>query len=103
MDFSNSRNWHFRIIVNAGIIETHNLSKTYGQFGALHDFSSSVPGRSVFALLGAGGAGKTTAIKALLNLVPATAVDRKSPPQDKDFSTSCRNSAGPFVVIVKPR
>jgi ABC-2 type transport system ATP-binding protein len=56
----------------AGIIETHNLSKTYGQFGALHDLSLSVPEGSVFALLGASGAGKTTAIKTLLNLLPAT-------------------------------
>jgi ABC-2 type transport system ATP-binding protein len=54
------------------VIETHEIAKTYGQFGALHGVSLSVPTGSVFALLGASGAGKTTAIKILLNLAAAT-------------------------------
>jgi len=51
------------------IIETHELSKSYGNFEALHRLSISVPEGSVFALLGANGAGKTTVIKTLLNIV----------------------------------
>jgi ABC-2 type transport system ATP-binding protein len=51
------------------IIETHDLSKTYGRFGALRGLSISVPEGSVFALMGASGAGKTTAIKILLNII----------------------------------
>jgi ABC-2 type transport system ATP-binding protein len=51
------------------IIETRDLSKAYGQFGALHGLNLEVPAGSVFALMGASGAGKTTAIKMLLNLI----------------------------------
>jgi ABC-2 type transport system ATP-binding protein len=51
------------------IIETLDLSKTYGRFGALHGLSLSIPEGSVFALMGASGAGKTTVIKILLNMI----------------------------------
>ncbi len=54
------------------IIETHDLWKTYGRFDALRGLNLAVPQGSVFALLGANGAGKTTAIKALLNIVEPT-------------------------------
>jgi ABC-2 type transport system ATP-binding protein len=54
------------------IIATQELSKTYGDFGALHGLNITVPEGSVFALMGASGAGKTTAIKILLNLISAT-------------------------------
>ena len=54
------------------IIATEGLSKTYGRFAALHRLSISVPEGSVFALMGASGAGKTTAIKILLNIIPPT-------------------------------
>jgi ABC-2 type transport system ATP-binding protein len=54
------------------IIETQGLSKTYGHFGALHGLNLAVPEGSVFALMGASGAGKTTVIKILLNLISAT-------------------------------
>jgi ABC-2 type transport system ATP-binding protein len=56
----------------AGIIEMQGISKSYGHFGALHGLDMAVPEGSVFALLGASGAGKTTAIKILLNLVSPT-------------------------------
>lgn len=54
------------------IIETLDLWKTYGRFDALTGLSLAVPEGSVFALLGANGAGKTTAIKAILNIVEPT-------------------------------
>jgi ABC-2 type transport system ATP-binding protein len=54
------------------VIETHDLSKSYRHFAALEALSLTVPAGSVYALLGASGAGKTTAIKVLLNLIPAT-------------------------------
>jgi ABC-2 type transport system ATP-binding protein len=54
------------------IIETDGLSKDYGRFGALHALNIAVPEGSVFALLGASGAGKTTAIKILLNMISPT-------------------------------
>lgn len=56
----------------AAIIETHDLAKSYGRFGALQGLNLSMPQGSVFALVGASGAGKTTAIKILLNILPAT-------------------------------
>jgi ABC-2 type transport system ATP-binding protein len=53
----------------SAVIETHELSKTYGKFGALDRLSLSVPEGCIFALMGASGAGKTTAIKILLNMI----------------------------------
>ncbi len=54
------------------VIETLDLWKTYGGFTALAGLSLRVPEGSVFALLGASGAGKTTAIKTLLNIIEPT-------------------------------
>jgi ABC-2 type transport system ATP-binding protein len=51
------------------IIETKALCKSYGVFGALRGVDITVPQGSVFALLGASGAGKTTLIKILMNLL----------------------------------
>jgi ABC-2 type transport system ATP-binding protein len=51
------------------VIETHDLAKSYGGFGALHGLNLSMPAGSVFALVGASGAGKTTTIKILLNMI----------------------------------
>jgi ABC-2 type transport system ATP-binding protein len=52
------------------IIETNRLSRRYWRTEALRDLTLSVPTGSVFALLGSNGAGKTTAIKVLMNLLP---------------------------------
>lgn len=51
------------------VIETHDLAKSYGKFGALHGLNLSMPAGSVFALVGASGAGKTTTLKILLNML----------------------------------
>jgi ABC-2 type transport system ATP-binding protein len=51
------------------IIETENLSKSYGTIPALKNISLSVKKGSCFALLGPNGAGKTTFVKSLLNLI----------------------------------
>src|ERR1700688_4138693 len=54
----------------ATIIEAKNLSKRYGSFLALDQVSFSLqPGRIV-GLIGRNGAGKTTALKAILGLTP---------------------------------
>ncbi|HEY1794350.1 MAG TPA: ABC transporter ATP-binding protein [Opitutaceae bacterium] len=54
-------------------IETRNLSHRYGRTEVLHDLTLEVPEGRVFALLGANGAGKTTAIKVLMNLLRPSA------------------------------
>jgi ABC-2 type transport system ATP-binding protein len=56
----------------SAVIETHDLAKNYGKFGALHGLNLSMPEGSVFALVGASGAGKTTTIKILLNMIAPT-------------------------------
>lgn len=56
----------------SAVIETHGLAKSYGHFGALRGVDLTVPAGSVFALVGASGAGKTTAIKLLLNMIAPT-------------------------------
>lgn len=54
------------------MIQVENLCKRYGRFEALHDVSFSVPRGSAFALIGANGAGKTTCIKILMNILEPT-------------------------------
>ena len=55
------------------VIETHGLTKTYGDVVAVHDLDLEVPTGSVFGLLGPNGAGKTTIIGTLLGLIRADA------------------------------
>jgi ABC-2 type transport system ATP-binding protein len=54
------------------IIETTQVSRRYWRTEALCDLNLAVPAGSVFALLGANGAGKTTVIKVLMNLLRPT-------------------------------
>jgi ABC-2 type transport system ATP-binding protein len=54
------------------MIEVRNLTKRYRNHGALKDLSLSVPEGSAFLIVGANGAGKTTMIKILMNLLEAT-------------------------------
>ncbi|HEY3785291.1 MAG TPA: ABC transporter ATP-binding protein [Steroidobacteraceae bacterium] len=54
------------------VIETRDLAKSYGRFGALQGLDLSMPQGSIFALVGASGAGKTTAIRVLLNILTPT-------------------------------
>jgi ABC-2 type transport system ATP-binding protein len=54
------------------VIETHGLTKHYGQVQALSGLSLQVSPHSIFAFLGPNGAGKTTAIKLLLGLARPT-------------------------------
>jgi ABC-2 type transport system ATP-binding protein len=53
-------------------IRFERVTCCYGRMRALDDVSFAVPTGSVFALLGRNGAGKTTAIRALLGLLPPT-------------------------------
>ena len=51
------------------MIEFSNVTKNYGKFTALDDFSLSVESGEAVALWGPNGAGKTTAMKCLLDLL----------------------------------
>jgi ABC-2 type transport system ATP-binding protein len=55
------------------IIETLNPTRRYGRNEAVHELNLAVPTGSVCALLGAKGAGKTTTLKVLMNLLTPTA------------------------------
>ncbi len=53
-------------------IGAQNLSKTFGNFRAVNRVNLNIQYGEVFGLLGANGAGKTTVIKMLCGLLPAT-------------------------------
>src|SRR5712692_816544 len=55
------------------MIRANNLWKKFRRCEALKGLSFSVPEGSAFALIGANGAGKTTAIKVLMNILEPTA------------------------------
>jgi len=54
------------------MIEIRDLSKKYKRHEALRDLSLSVPEGSALIVVGANGAGKSTMIKILMNLIEAT-------------------------------
>jgi ABC-2 type transport system ATP-binding protein len=51
------------------IVEARGVSKRFGRFEAIEDLDLSVPEGSVFALIGANGAGKSTTIRMLMNIL----------------------------------
>jgi len=53
------------------MIRADNLWKKFGRHDALQGLSFSVPEGSAYALIGANGAGKTTAIRILMNILEA--------------------------------
>jgi ABC-2 type transport system ATP-binding protein len=54
------------------IVRAHDLWKTYGHFNAVQGLSVEVPEGSIFALIGASGAGKTTLVKLLMKILTPT-------------------------------
>jgi ABC-2 type transport system ATP-binding protein len=57
---------------NDFVINTENLSRSFGEVHALKSLDLRVPQKSIFAFLGPNGAGKTTTIKLLLGLLKPT-------------------------------
>ena len=53
-------------------IQTHALTKTFGHTDALSGVDLTVPEGAIYALVGANGAGKTTIIKLLMNILRPT-------------------------------
>jgi ABC-2 type transport system ATP-binding protein len=56
-------------MVDTKMIHIENLHRAFGRHEALRGLSLSVPEGSYYALLGASGAGKTTTIKVLMNII----------------------------------
>jgi len=54
------------------VLQTINLSKTYGDTIALQDLSLTINKGDIYCLLGANGAGKTTTINLFLNFINPT-------------------------------
>ena len=69
------------------IIETQNLTKTYGDFTAVSNLNLHIRKRSVYGFLGPNGAGKSTTMKMFLGLTHPTAgsfqIDGRTYPADR--------------------
>ncbi len=57
----------------SAVIETRNLTKTYGSVRALDGMSLSIPRGGVYGVLGPNGAGKSTLFRILLGLIRPSA------------------------------
>ena len=55
------------------VLETHNISKRFGQVRAVDNVSLSVGRGEIYGFLGLNGAGKTTTIRMLLGMIAPTA------------------------------
>lgn len=53
------------------MLELRGVRSGYGRMEVLHDFNLSVGAGSIVGVLGANGAGKTTAMKTIMGLLPA--------------------------------
>jgi ABC-2 type transport system ATP-binding protein len=56
----------------ANIVETHNLSRRYGDVVALDQLSLQIPEGAIFGFIGPNGAGKTTTMRILTTLLEPT-------------------------------
>jgi ABC-2 type transport system ATP-binding protein len=59
------------------VLETNNLSRSFGDLKAVDNLNLTVEGGEVFGLLGPNGAGKTTAIKMFTTLLPPSSGSAK--------------------------
>jgi cdd4 len=53
-------------------IKFNNVNKTYGRKQILQDINITIPEGKIYGFIGANGAGKTTAMKILTGLTPAS-------------------------------
>lgn len=58
--------------MTTGVLNARNLWRKFGRHEALRGLNLTVPEGAVYALIGANGAGKTTALKVLVNLLEPT-------------------------------
>lgn len=70
------------------MIETHDLTKNYGDFQAVSKVNIHIPKGKVYGFVGPNGAGKSTTMKMLLGLTPPTkgsfSINGKTYPKDRE-------------------
>ena len=70
------------------IIETQDLTKSYGDFTAVRNVSMHIPKGKVYGLLGPNGAGKSTIMKMFLGLTQPTSgtfiINNKKHPENRN-------------------
>ncbi|MCM6932473.1 ATP-binding cassette domain-containing protein [Enterococcus italicus] len=70
------------------IIETQDLTKSYGDFTAVRNVSMHIPKGKVYGLLGPNGAGKSTIMKMFLGLTQSTSgtfiINNKKHPENRN-------------------
>ena len=59
-------------MANNYVVETRGLKKIYGEQVAVNDVNLHISKGRIYGLLGRNGAGKTSIMKMLLRLIPAT-------------------------------
>src|SRR5512145_370467 len=56
-------------------VEAKNLFLSFGQVNAVRDISFSVPGQSIFGLVGSDGAGKSSVLRLIAGMIKPSAGD----------------------------
>jgi len=91
--------------MNNPVIETTNLSRSFGKLDAVHNLNLTVPAGCCYGFFGRNGAGKTTTIKCLLNLLrPKDGSVRVFglDPQKKEVEVKSRLAYVPDAVAFYP-
>jgi ABC-2 type transport system ATP-binding protein len=57
------------------ILETNNLTKKYGKITAVNNLNLTIPGKTVFGILGPNGSGKTTTLGLVLDVIESSSGD----------------------------
>jgi len=73
------------------LIETDNLTKTYGNVTAVEDLTLRVDEGEVFGFLGPNGAGKTTTVRVLTCLISKTSGEASIADYEVGNSADCQN------------
>lgn len=80
------------------VIETENLTKQYGAITVVDNINLHVPKGKIYGLLGRNGAGKTTAMKMMLQLVyPTTGVIQLFGTNSKEYAQTAYKQIGSII------
>lgn len=80
------------------VIETENLTKQYGAITVVDNINLHVPKGKIYGLLGRNGAGKTTAMKMMLQLVyPTTGAIQLFGTNSKEYAQTAYKQIGSII------